>query len=234
MEFEKGDKGKPSGHLILYTHVRGINPLDPDAKIIAAHVVVSLISDSENIPAVTFPPTPYKDKRNMLKILQRLPAYELYRMPDFEMPPEPDAAGEYINERLEQVNDLVKDYVEICARFMRNFQPKNIQELPQPENITESIQFLEEISKKLRKTILYGKPDTELENLFQTFVDTFEKHHPEYPAHRLKALVFNPSEKADKLIRLNLEQFKAISTENYEKAEQIRQNILDLEKKSSF
>lgn len=229
MKFEVGNPEEPTGNLVLYTNVLGQNPIEPGARIIAAHIVVSLIASPENIPAVTFPPLAFKEKDDLMAHLELIPAYDLYRMPDFQLPQEPDAAGDYINKRLDKVNDYVKEYVDICSTFMAEAGSKPRVRPPAPDNIPEALDYMEKLSRKVLNTFKYGQSDNELLKKFEEYISEFENSHPEYPIYRLNRLVTNPTREAEKLLHLNFEQYRAILFENYEKAEQIHRDIQAME-----
>lgn len=119
MMLERGNKDKPTGNLIIYTHVRGENPFKAGSKILASNVYISFVTTSDALPVVTFPPVPYRDKRSFLSFLRKHPGFDLIRMDDFVFPDDPGEGDDYMKSRIDDFNQLVNQYVELCTNFLQ-------------------------------------------------------------------------------------------------------------------
>ncbi len=116
MKYIKGDPNSPSGSLVAFSEVKGYNPIEPNAKILAVHIVVSPLSaHSYNYPVVVFPVSTYKNKDHFFKIVDFIGDCDLIQLDDFQIPEDKDQE-EYIKERMKMLNDIVQNYVDSYQR----------------------------------------------------------------------------------------------------------------------
>lgn len=114
LEFERGSAENPTGNLLCYCTVEGINPVQPGGDIIVCNVVVSYVSARSNhFPVVIFPPAALPARADLDILLALGDNYDLVRMEDFIVPPDVDE-DDYIRDRLESFNRYVMEYVELC------------------------------------------------------------------------------------------------------------------------
>jgi vacuolar-type H+-ATPase subunit I/STV1 len=124
MKFIKGDPKYPSGSLVAFSEVKGYNPIEPDAKILAVHIVVSPLSaHSYNYPVVVFPVSAFANKSQFFKIVDFMGNCDVVQLEDFQIPEDEDQE-EYIKKRMKMLNDVVQEYVDA---FQRNYA-NNVQE----------------------------------------------------------------------------------------------------------
>ena len=225
MKFVKGNKNQPSGNLLIFCHVIGQNPIAQDARIIAANIFVSFLTKDDNLPAITFPPVAFKDEVEFNAFASRHPEYDVVQIDTFQFPPDPEKAQEYVNERLQKVNDLVKEYVEFCGAFLLN-QPVEAE----PEELTdvlEKIRYIEQVAEEA-----IDEPEKLQEkNRYETFLkffDLFVKVHPQYPIHNRVNYMHRKDDESRKLVSLFIQQSKAIYFEDYEEAKNLQNEIADL------
>jgi vacuolar-type H+-ATPase subunit I/STV1 len=116
MKYIKGDPKSPSGSLIAFSEVKGYNPFEPDAKILAVHIVVSPLSaHSYNYPVVVFPVSAFNNKKQFFKIVDFLGNCDVIQLEDFNLPEDEDQ-DEYIKKRMKMLNEVVQDYVDAYQR----------------------------------------------------------------------------------------------------------------------
>ncbi|MCB1179253.1 MAG: hypothetical protein KDK36_16855, partial [Leptospiraceae bacterium] len=112
---EKGSTSNPTGNLLVYCHVIGENPFQHGSEVIASNVVVSFLKINENLPVVTFPPVSYDTMDELQEVIyQNSEIYDIAKLPDFRMPSDKDEGNKYLQERMEQYNQFVMKYVELC------------------------------------------------------------------------------------------------------------------------
>ncbi|GIX41929.1 MAG: hypothetical protein KatS3mg129_1662 [Leptospiraceae bacterium] len=120
MKYIKGDPKSPSGSLIAFSEVKGYNPIEPDAKILAVHIVVSPLSaHSYNYPVVVFPVSAFNNKSHFFKIVDFIGNCDVIQLEDFKIPENEDQE-EYIKKRMKMLNDIVQDYVDAFQRKYAN------------------------------------------------------------------------------------------------------------------
>lgn len=227
MIFEKGSKANPTGNLILYCNVIGENPVQPGGGVIASNVVVSFLRLGENYPVVTFPPVALptvEDLRNMLA--SNMDAYDIIKLPDFDMPESQEAANRYIQEQMDRFNQVVLRYVELCKK--RNAKPRlfNPDQL-HSQGVEGYLEALAELSLEYRKTSGLAKEATQLK--VDRLVEHFSSEHPQYDVDNFRKALHFPGNAGEELIGLYLKKFNAISTENYEDAFMIKKQIEEIE-----
>ena len=220
MLLEKGNIEQPTGNLILYCDVIGENPLDLDSKIIASNVFVSFLNHDNNLPAITFPPVPFKNGDEFERFLTMQKSFDLMRLQDFQFPPDAEKAQEYVNQRLQEVNDLVKQYVEHCASYLKAYVEKVPLKPSEKSDVIDQLNYLEKLSNRLRKNF-----DESLFSNLTDFWRNFVDRNPQYPLHNLLQHIQGQGPSADKLVNLFFAQSRAIYYEQYEEADQLQSEI---------
>ncbi|WCL50605.1 hypothetical protein [Leptospira sp. GIMC2001] len=225
MIFEKGSKQNPTGNLILYFNVTGENPVQPGGKIIASNVVVSFLKLGDNFPVVTFPPVALpalEDLRNIIGI--NLDAYDIVKLPDFDLPENKEEANRYIQDQMERFNQYVMKYVEFCKA--REKKPMEISE-KEIHGVEGYLEALARLSMELRKSTGLAKEATMMR--VDRIASNFSTSHPQYDVENFKRALQFPGHIGDELIGLYLKKFNAISIENYEDASDLKRRIEDIE-----
>jgi hypothetical protein len=225
MIFEKGSTQNPTGNLILYCHVNGENPVQPGGRIIASNVVVSFLKLGDNYPVVTFPPVALPTMEDLKAIMNvNLDAYDIVRLPDFELPEEKEAQNRYIQDQMERFNQVVMRYVELCKGREKN-PHKDIDE--NIHGVEAYLEALADLSMELRKSSGLAREATQLK--VDRLVNNFSSSHPQYDVENFRKALDLPGNQGDELIGLYLKKFTAISSENYEDASQFKKKIEEIE-----
>ena len=227
MNFDVGDKSNPTGNLIIYCEVVGQNPVKADCKIISSNIFVSFLNIGENLPAITFPPVAYETFAGFKTHLKVIEKYDLIKIPLFQFPDHADKAQKYINQRLQEVNEIVKDYVYICAKFAKSFF-KNLTEEPDEDSTDlEKLDYLEKMTLNYladSSSSLNDEKYIDFGSLFNSFIG----NKPQYPLHSLMNFVQLADSRVPKLVSLLFRQSKAIYHENYEEAKTLQPAIEEL------
>lgn len=225
MIFEKGTKQNPTGNLILYCNVIGENPVQPGGRIIASNVVVSFLKLGDNFPVVTFPPVALPSLDELKKLIDvNLEAYDIARLPDFELPENKEEANRYIQDQMERFNQVVMRYVELCKtkeKKPHNDIDKDIQ------GVEGYLEALANLSMEFRKSTGLAREATQLK--VDRIVHKFSSNHPQYDLDNFKKALDFPGNQGDELVGLYLKKFNAISLENYEVASNLKRKIVEIE-----
>lgn len=227
LDFERGSKDNPTGNLILYCNVIGENPVPPGGGIIASNVVVSALKVGDNFPVVTFPPVALPSVYELRAQLEpNIEAYDIIRLPDFELPEKQEEVNAYIQMQMERYNQVVLKYVEYCKKKHSSeskifFQP--VENL----SVNDYLELLTVLSSEYR--VSDGKAKESVLNKLDQVVEKFSSQHPEYDLVNFKRALRLPGNQGEKLIHLYLQKFNAISTENYEDASKLKKEIEEIE-----
>lgn len=173
--FERGDKKNPSGNLLIYTKIKGENPIEPGKQIFAANVYISILSQEENLPVVTFPPIPYKEKSEMMKHLVNQDNIDIIKLDDFEFPLEIDEVDGYLTRQLEYFHEAVDEYVEIYSKRFK--KEEKIDEDTFLENLFLKDVEIASLSKKSKKSKKESTPKRNIVPVFPQGNGILEKIH---------------------------------------------------------
>lgn len=237
LEFIRGLQQQPSGNLIAYCRVIGKNPLQVDGDFIAIHVVVSTLSAAQSsFPVVVFPPVAYETAQELADALSARKHCDIIRLEDFQIP-QSKSDQDYINERLEDFNGIVRQYVEMMQQGFDKNPPVPDQSLTSaglfPEGLSESALPV------IRATATAEKegPDllNDLDNLvkqradlpdFEPVLMAVRENHPEYDIDSFPNMIrLNRFH----LLDLYVKKFFAISEERYETAADLQNQISVIE-----
>lgn len=237
LSFQKGDSGHPGGNLLVYSHVRGENPVAPGARLLSCNVVVSFLSVQANhFPVVIFPPVGLESEDELDRLIALNPRYDVVQLEDFEVPAGADE-GAYVKERLEELNACVMEYVELCRDFIARLErnaatpPRIVRRADEsggPQAADQPVdeeQALERLEACLDRAPVEESSKPELEQLIR-FI---ESRYPQYDVRNLWGAF---GRGAADLSRLYLQKFRAIHAERYEEAAAIQDAILRLERMS--
>lgn len=220
---EKGNIENPTGNLILYARVIGENPFEPDHEYIASNVVVSFLKINNSLPVVTFPPVSFRTLEDLHKAIQvNSDAYDIARLPDFNLPMEKERVGRYLQERMDNFNTFIARYVEYCKQKGMSSQ-KNL------ENDFHS--YFKEL---LETSLMYKNSSGLTKEIAKSRVDNLVSEislkFPTLDVENYKNAIFKYSGNVgDELATLYLKKFQAIYQEDYEIASQLKKRIQELE-----
>ncbi len=204
MKFIKGDPNSPVGSLITFSEVRGQNPIEPDAKILAVHIVVSpLTAHNYNYPVVVFPVTAFSDKKHLFKVLDFIGNCDVIQLEDFQIP-DNQSEEEYLKKRMKMLNDVVKKYVDAFQKkyseiveeqdlaifdYLMDFDKivgtkknpssnkikKKKNQLENPEDILSSLKGIEQLLLKKEKELQKTKQNQRKTRLSSNQIKTRKK-----------------------------------------------------------
>lgn len=241
LEFVRGDIEKPAGNLIAYCRVIGKNPLQVEGDFLAIHVVVSTLSASQNsFPVVVFPPVAFETEQDLADALSSRPGCDILRLDDFQIP-DGVAEQQYVNERLEDFNGLVRKYVEMMQKSFDQNPPVmdrslSAKQLFPDEPSLPAIGYTAS-SNKPEKIIEKEGPEllADLDQLvknradliaFEPVLSAVREKHPEFDIEQFPAMIQN---NRFHLLDLYVRKFFAISEERYETAADLQNQIITIE-----
>lgn len=225
LEFIKGSKEQPSGNLIAWCRVFGTNPVQEGAEFIVCNIMVSFLDAHEqNFPVVVFPPIGADDSEDLNKLCNVRPDYDIIQLPDFEIP-DKMKEGEYIEERLEDLNQIVVDYVEMCRDTYKFDGTQITTKKGKSKRISRNslISDEEKTLNRLEETL--SSPDKSHHEL-PGVLNYIQKTYPRYDVQNLKKVLKNRN---PDLNELYIRKFRAIFHEEYEEAANLQKEIRELD-----
>jgi uncharacterized protein YaaR (DUF327 family) len=224
---EKGSHSNPTGNLLVYCRVIGENPFQSGCEFIASHIVVSFLKINDNFPVVTFPPVSYRTMEDLQNALHFNSDHcDIARLPDFIMPEDKEEANKYIQERMEQYNQFVVKYVELCKN-----KEKNQVEEPFKEGVSNYLSTLVEYSLQYQRSS--GLSREIAKQRVDRIIEEISRKYPEFDIQNYKNALYRYSgNRGEELATLYMKKFQAIHVEDYEKASILKSKIMDLEANS--
>ena len=229
LNFVKGDSQAPTGNLIAFCKVIGKNPFESDGSITAIHVVVSNISARENsFPVVVFPPVSLKNEPELSRVISFQGKCDVIRLDDFQIPSD-SQEQEYMNDRLEQFNDLVRDYVDLYQRYHEKIAPKLSEEMKLLTGPAEGEKRVSSPSggeqatlEKLQELLKTGAGPGD----FSPVIRHIEKNYPQYDIQNFEKSIHQDQ---TEIASLYIKKFFAIHEERYEAAALFQARIMQME-----
>ncbi len=240
-EFVHGSRMCPSGNLLVYARTPGYNFLSPGCELIFCNVMVSFIADEDKFPVVAFPPKALAKERDIAKLVEIHPHYDVIRIEDFEVEPERDL-GAYIHKRIRKFNAFIVEYVEMCHDYLykqSKTQTKQMHSgllLGQPSHAAplQNQDSDEKLCLERLERYVFSKSNESLLPRLRNTIKLLSQNYPRYDSYNLARALGLAGEKQRKkknvkLAKLYIRKFQAIYHENYEEAAQLQRCIRDIE-----
>lgn len=252
-DFLIGSPSSPTGNLLTYSRVEGLNPILPDGEIIACNIVVSFSSAQDaHFPVVVFPPVSMRKKENLDFLIKMNSGYDVIQLEDFQCPPSRDP-DDYIQERLTKLNHLVLQYVELCCDYIyskskatdsqlcttlleRQERSQNISFHSSLHPSSSSVEQTESAYLDRLERYLVEAGDTSGNfSGVKKIIQFMKKNYPCYDVHNFAKAIGLDSKTEDrssirvKIGSLYLKKFRAIYNEHYEEAADLQIRIRDME-----
>lgn len=219
--FEFGDPKSPRGNCILYSAVYEDKHYFPDASWIASNIYVSYLPIKNNLPVVAFPPVQIENPEDIFSVA-RQHDMDVLRIPDFRPPNEESEAKDYFKQKVEEFNDIVMAYVELCKRAEGKV---SIEGTENGKKFGEDdLQKLNLLEKRFVNS-LKEEESASVDSILGPYANDDLLRDQRYDFQNLWSLYHDSDAEKEKIIHLFFEKFRAISKENYEKAESIQNSI---------
>ena len=226
--FVRGNQNAPSGVLVAFAEVRGRNPIDPEGKILAVHISVSALSaHMSHYPVVVFPPTSFRDRTHLDRVLDFMDNVDVIELDPFQLPDDTEEE-DYFQVRMDELNRIVQDHVDLFQkRYIAMAQEQGIEflnfdldmDLPEeddrPLDLRSSLNQLENLLQK--------KADIDQ---YKSVIRYIRSHHPELDVWNFEQHVRSSKHE---IAELYIKKFRAIAEERYEAAAFYQNRILDAE-----
>lgn len=230
LKFQLGDPAQPTGNLLVYCLVQGENPIQSGDQVLACHVAVSFVgAQDSNFPVVIFPPISAADLNELEALAARDDRLDIVATEDYVAPSE-DEREDYMRRRMEQLNELVLAYVELCRNRFEKQSPAPTQRrlsrppappaLPEPQIPDTEGRLIEELEKALS-----SPAEQSLKRELDRVLRNATRRFPQFDTDNLLRDVERGGRP---LAELYLEKFRAIVAERYEEAATIQTRIQKL------
>lgn len=239
LQFIRGNPEQPTGNLLAFCTVEGKNPIQPEARILIANAVVSFVSAfSGNFPVVLFPPGSLFDEEELQQLIELNDSYDVIELAEFKIPSDSDE-NTYIKERLENLNQQILEYVEMChthieSRFENQegesyVSPARPQETAPVARLDEksALDYLQYLL--IESNAHFKINEGEARENIQIVLEYLEKRHPQYDVRNLKPILSRGTVD-NRLPELYVRKFRAVFEEDYETAARLKDRIARMER----
>lgn len=223
MTMDYGNMKNPTGNAIIYWKIVGNNSLFKNAEIIASNFVISPLQFDKETLMVNFPPVLIESYEKLLKIAEAN-NIDLIRGEDIDIPDNVTDFNKFYKKQIEKYNGIIQEY--LIAYREKNNLDTSTRTLPQLINLAG------EIMESVRKLVkIHGKTELiriKIDKLkeIQEFLDSEMKG---YDLKNIITILDKPDNQIDKLVDLYKRKLVAIFLEDYEKANDLKKEILKLE-----
>lgn len=227
MQFEYGSESAPKGNCFLYSAVINDKHYFPEASWVAANVYVSSLPMKDKLPVVAFPPVGISSPDQIFRIAQDRDM-DVIRVADFEPPEDSQEAKKYFQSRVQEFNEVVMHYEELCNQVM-NIEQEGIQlqsNQGQGWRTKDNMEKLEELEDRFLVAVNNPQEeDQDIETILGPYLHDPLLQDQRFDFQNLRAIFSELDENRERIISLFFKKFKAIYQENYEQASHIQETI---------
>jgi hypothetical protein len=226
MQFEYGSESAPKGNCFLYCAVINDKHYFPEASWIASNIYVSSLPMKDKLPVVAFPPVGVGSPEQVFRIAQDRDM-DVIRVEDFAPPEDADGAKKYFQSRVQEFNEIVMHYVELCNQVM-NLEQGGVQLQsgggPQGLSGKDNMEKFKELEDRFLEAV--REPEKQdLETILGPYVHDPLLKDQRFDFQNLRAVFPELDENRERVVSLFFKKFKAIYQENYEQAGRIQETI---------
>ncbi len=221
----QGNIDNLTGNCVVFWKINGDNVFSPGSKIIAANFTISALPLDDKLLTATFPPIAFEDEDTLFEKTSNI-SCDIVEAGNMEFPKKESEFRRFYKKQFYKYNKIIQEYSE---KFKDKFEFK-------PEMFTEkqSLYTLRKTLRKLRKTVA---ETAEIEVTSKNYkvkklIDNIKKYD-KYDVQNIYKIMYQPGKIIDELTELYVSKYLSIYEEDYEKADELTQKILELEKRIS-
>ena len=223
MIFDIGDPNNPKGNVIFYTNVHGHNPFFPGYRIFASNVMISVLPSDKEAQIASFPPVGIDDYETLYEIAEKKNC-DLVKQPDFELPSNKALQPAYLNNRVNDFNDMVNDYFKRYTR-RRKSDNKKMDEY-------QRINYFGQLSMEVRGMVEHNGSHPQIERYIKQMEDikrVIRNRAHQHSMGRVIDVIRSDKAHVSDLIDLYIRLIVAVHKEEYADAESIKRDIETIE-----
>jgi len=223
MIIEKGDITNPSGNAIIYWRIKGNTALFNNAEIIASNFVISPLHFKNEILMVNFPPVIVESYEKLLEIAENN-GIDLIKGEDIYIPDDVVDFSSFYKSQIEKYNSVIQEYL----LAYREKNKGGIATLNLPQLLNQAGELMENVRalvKNRAKRELIDKKIARLREI-QRYLNSEMRG---FDLAGIIRVLDKPNPEVDRLVELYRQKWYAIFLENYEKAEELKKEIMKLE-----
>jgi len=217
----QGDYENLSGNCVVYWTVDGENLFSPGSKIIATNFTVSALPLEDKLLTATFPPIAFDDFETLIEKLIHINC-DVIDGGSIKFPDDDLDFKRFYKQQFIKYNRIIQDYT---SKYKEKFDFK-------PELFTEKelLYMLKRMIRKVRREISDGQNADYLTKSyrFKKLVQNLESNFRKYDIEDISKILYLPGEKIDTLTDLYMDKYISIYYEDYEKANELNRQILQL------
>ncbi len=223
MIIERGDINKPSGNAIIYWRIRGNTDLLNNAEIMAANFVISSLHFKNELLMVNFPPVIIESYEKLIEIAETN-GIDLIKGEDLYIPEGIDDFTTFYKNQIKKYNGILQEY--LIAYREKNLG--GVATLSIPQLIGQAGELMENVRDLVRGRAKRGVIARKIARLreVQRYLNRAMKG---FDLAGIIRIIDRPDPAVDRLVDLYKQKWLAIFLENYERAEELKKEIMKLE-----
>jgi hypothetical protein len=223
MIIEKGDISNPSGNAIIYWRIRGNTALFNNAEIIASNFVISPLHFKNEILMVNFPPVIIESYEKLLEIAENN-GIDLIKGEDIYIPDDMVDFSSFYKSQIEKYNGLIQEY--LIAYREKN--QGGVATLSLPQLLNQAGELMENVRALVKSKAKRGLIEKKIARL-REIQKYLNREMRGFDLAGVIRILDKPDPAVDRLVDLYRQKWFAIFLENYEKAEELKREIVKLE-----
>ncbi len=222
----QGDIENLTGNCVVYWKIDGENLFSPGAKIIAANFTISALPLEDKLLTATFPPIAFEDEDVLFEKTANIKC-DIIEAGTITFPKKDVEFRRFYKQQFYKYNKIIQEYSE---KFKDKFDFK-----PEFFGEKESLYTLRKMLRKLRKS-LSEKAEIEITSKnykVKKLIENIKQKYEKYDVQNVYKIIYQPGKMIDELTELYVNKFLSIYEEDYEKADELTQKIVELEQRIS-
>ncbi len=213
----------PTGNAIIYWRVTGNTGLLGGAEIIASNFVISPLQAKNEILMVNFPPVVIESFERLVRIVEKN-NLDLIKGESIHIPDNVKDFNAFYLSQLEKYNGIIRDY-------LIAFREKNAEESPTslPRLISQAEDTMKGVRKLVRRSANVELISTKIDEL-REIQDHMNAEMKGYDLTPIISILDKPDLQIDRLVDLYKQKLLAIFLEDYEKAQDLKEEITRIER----
>jgi hypothetical protein len=227
MKLAFGDKNNPTGNAVIYWLIKGNNRLVKDAEIIASNIVISPLQFHNETLMVNFPPILIKSLDRLIKIAEKN-NIDLIVGGEIDVPEDITDFSSFYKKQIEKYNGIIQEYLLAYKEKNSGKGKEKEDEKNLPELISQAGDIMENVRKLVKQREKRSKINVKIDEL-RKIQEYFNREMRGFDLTPIIRYIDRPDHAIDSLVDLYLRKFFAIFLEDYEQADNLKNEIIKIE-----
>jgi len=223
MKIEHGDIENPTGNAVIYWRIKGNNKMFKNAEIIASNFVISPLQFKNETLMVNFPPVLIESYAKLMAIVE---ANNIDLIKGGEL---------FIEDNIQNFSKFYKKHIEkyngIVQKYLVAYKEKNEKQavtMSLPKLINQAGELMEAVRRLVKNEEKREEISSKIAEL-REIQQHLNSEMRGFDLNNIIHVIDKPDMTVDRLVNLYKQKFLAIFLEDYERADSLKKEIIELE-----